>query len=103
MANQDNTIATPSSEAPRKRRRALCLLAVVAALAVAGIAEAQTMRCDTVGGRQFCTGPNGYRSTQDEIGGRTFGNDSLGNRWTTDQLGGSTFTNIQPGYRNRGW
>jgi hypothetical protein len=46
MANQDNTTATPASEAPRKRRRAprpprTCLLAAVAVLALGGSASAQ--------------------------------------------------------------
>jgi hypothetical protein len=41
MANQDNTTATSKSEAPRKRRRGLCLLAAVATLAICGTALAQ--------------------------------------------------------------
>jgi hypothetical protein len=46
MANQDNTTATPTSEAARKPRRVprsprTCLLAAVAALALGGSAVAQ--------------------------------------------------------------
>jgi|HubBroStandDraft_6_1064221.scaffolds.fasta_scaffold96530_4 hypothetical protein len=74
------------------------LFAAVAALALAPSVQAQQIRCDTVMGRQFCTGPNGYRSTQDAPpipGGRVFGSDSYGNRWTTDTdpIGGGTTTN----------
>lgn len=73
------------------------VLFAVAAFGLAAPAEAQQIRCDTVMGRQFCTGPNGYRSTQDLPpipGGRVFGNDSYGNRWTTDTdpIGGGTTT-----------
>ena len=42
MADEKNTTAASASEAPRKQRRALCLLAAVAVLALGGSAIAET-------------------------------------------------------------
>jgi hypothetical protein len=44
------------------------LAAALAALAITTPASAQSVRCDTFGDMQTCTGPGGYRSTESTFG-----------------------------------
>jgi hypothetical protein len=79
------------------------LLLAAAMFALGESTQAQSIRCDQFGDMQTCSGPGGYRSTQDTFGDTTTGRDSLGNTWRTTTFGNTTTTQVTPGSRQRGW